>query len=216
MRTLLIAAVVVLAASMSHAGAQDARPLAAEAWEIGPLIRGKNYSVGLPPTPAQQRGGWSFAFPYPSAEQGHVHYLTFRHGPLQGASRIVLRYRIDAAPGVRFVPRENPEQPATVSLYFQRAGDTWSAKRHPNHRWYAPEATMRPLARGVFEISASLADGNWISVMGQPASAHPEAFRQALAETDRVGFVLGSSVARGHGVFATGPARFTLIGFEVR
>ena len=216
MGRLSITAVVVLAASLSHAGAQDAGSMATDAWEIGPMIRGKNYSVGLPPTPAPQRRGWSFAFPYPSAEQGHVHYLTFRHGPLRGASCIVLRYRIDAAPGVRFIPRENPEQPATVSLYFQRAGDTWSAKRHPNYRWYAPEATMRPLQRGVFEISADLADGNWISVLGQPASAHPEAFRQALDETDRVGFVLGSSVARGHGVFATGPARFTLISFEVR
>jgi len=183
-------------------------------WQIGPIIRGRHYSVGMPLTPNPERRGWSFEFPYPDERAGHVHYVTFRHGPLAGASRIVMRYRIDAAPGARFVPRAYPSYPATVSLYFQRAGDSWSGKRHPFHRWYAPRHTMRELAPGEYEVSVSLSDPEWASIY-QPATASPESFRAALAETDRVGFVFGSDGGRGHGVFATAPARFTLISFRV-
>lgn len=186
-------------------------------WEIGPDVRGRNYSVGMPlqPTPAG-RAGWSFEFPYPHAGAGHVHAATYRPGPLINASKIVMRYRIDAPPRARFAPQETPDQPATVSIYFQRAGDSWSGKRKFEfYRWYAPDQSVKQLARGEFEIAVSLSDPNWTSVLGRPVAANPDAFEAALAQTDRIGIAFGSAGRRAHGVYSTTPARFTLLEFRI-
>lgn len=190
-------------------------PSAASAWQIGPIVRGRNYSVGMPLTPSPGRSGWHFDFPYPSARAGHVHYVTFNHGPLTGKRRIVVRYRVDAAPGVRFVPQEEPQSPATVSLVFQRRGDSWSGRgRYETYRWYAPGHTVMPIAPGEHVMTVSL-DDVWTSVHGETAAAEPLGFRQAIDGAERIGLVFGSSSARGHGVYATGPARFTVTSFRV-
>lgn len=188
----------------------------ASGWEIGPIIRGKNYSVGMPLRPAPAREGWSFDFPASSRDAGHVHYVTFDPGSLTGKRRIVVRYRVDAAPGTRFVPQENPELPATVSLFVQRRGDNWTARgAYDFFRWYAPSATVRQLAPGTHEMTVSLRDPDWGSVYGKPAAANSAAFDSALANASRVGLVFGSDAGRGHGVFATAPARFTLLDFRI-
>ena len=70
-------------------------------WSIGPTVRGKNHSPGLPATMRETPEGAAFDFPYPRASAGHVHYVTAPAGSLAGASRMVIRYRIDAAPGTR-------------------------------------------------------------------------------------------------------------------
>lgn len=182
-------------------------------WEIGPTIRGRNYSVNMPLAPEATRAGPSFAFPGPTADDGHVHYLTIPTRPLAGARRIVLTYRIDAVPGTRFVPQEDPAMSATLSLYFQRAGDRWGT-RQAAWRWYAPHARVVELAPGTRTVSVSLGE-EWINVNGQNASTDREGFAEALADTARVGFVFGSRNARGHGVYATRPARFTIVDFRV-
>jgi hypothetical protein len=192
-----------------------AAEVASGPWEIGPVIRGRNYSQGMPPAPVPAGRGWMFDFPGEATSPGSIHYVTLRTGPLEGARGLIVRYRIDAAPGVRFVPQEKPGEPATVSLMFQRAGDSWSGKRHEFHRWYAPTATVRELGPGRGEIVVNLDDAAWISVFGRPASQFPEAFADALSETERVGLVFGSAGARGHGVYATGPARFRLDSFRI-
>lgn len=193
----------------STAGAQSASD-----WEIGPTIRGRNYSVGMPLSPSPAGRGWYFDFPYPSEAAGHVHYVTFQPGSLAGKSKIVVRYRVDAPPGVQFRARKAPEQPATVSLYFQRYGDNWTARRHfEYYRWFAP--TVREITPGLHEMTVSLRDNGWISVLGKPRTSNPAAFEMALAETERVGLLFGSASGRGHGVYATGPARFTLIDFRI-
>ena len=64
-------------------------------------------------------------------------------------------------------------------------------------------------------MSVSLDDPRWISVFGKPAATSPEGYAAAMAQTARVGLVFGSAEARGHGVYATGPARFTLLDFRV-
>lgn len=213
---MMTAAALFAAATVPAVARDAAQPSAAGAWEIGPIIRGKNHSVGMPLHPRPARGGWSFDFPYPNARAGHVHYLTFDHGPLAGKKKIVMRYRIDAAPGVRFVPREMPERPATLSLYFQRRGDTWSGRgRYAGYRWYAPSDTLLELRPGVHTVTVDL-DERWTSVMGASGADDPAGLRGALERTGRVGFVLGSAAARGHGVYATGPARLTVLDFEVR
>jgi hypothetical protein len=216
-QSLLISAALRLGAGASgpEADVRAQRPPGAEEWQIGPIIRSRNYSVGMPLTPTPSGRGWYVDFPHPDRNAGHVHYISFVHGPLTGKRRIVMRYRIEAEPGVRFVPQETPELPATISLVFQRRGDTWSGRgRFEHHRWYVPARAVAEIRPGEHEMAVDL-DEDWTSVQGRPASANAAAFRQAIADTERVGIVLGSSSARGHGVYATGPARLTVISFQV-
>ena len=214
MRKLLISSgfALILGASAALTAAPQGSP-----WEIGPIIRGKNYSVGMPLRPAPTRSGWFFDFPVGSREAGHVHYVTFDPGRLSEASQIVVRYRVDAAPGTRFVPQEKPNRAGTVSLFLQRRGDNWSARgQYRYFRWYAPSHSVREITPGVHEMAVRLDDPEWIAVVGgQRAGDHPEAFRAALAQAGRAGLVFGSSSARGHGVFATAPARFELLSFRI-
>jgi len=217
MRYLAVFSLIGLLSGASGAAMQrEVAISSAGSWEIGPIIRGRNYSVGMPLAPTPMRRGWQFDFPFPDVRAGHVHYVTFNPGPLLGRSRIVVRYRVDAAPGVRFVPQEAPGSPATVSLFFQRRGDNWSARRqYENYRWYAPPHAVREIEPGVHEMIVSLADPNSGSVLVTSAGDNPGAFRETLAETGRIGLVFGTSGARGHGVYATGPARFTLTSFQI-
>ena len=214
--TTIAKALAALAAAAALAVPALAELPAAGEWQIGPIIKSRNYSVNMPLTPTPARQGMRIDFPWPDAAAGHVHYVTFRHGPLEGKRRIVMRYRIDAERGTRFVPQEHREQTATLSLFFQQRGDTWSARgRYETFRWYSPNETMVPLAPGEYTVAVSLDDPGWISVFGKTAAERREGFRAALADTDRVGFVLGSPSARGHGVFASAPARLTILGFDV-
>ncbi|ALH78825.1 hypothetical protein [Sphingopyxis macrogoltabida] len=204
------------AALLLPAASPAAAPGAAE-WEIGPIIRGRNYSQAMPLRPQPTRTGWRFDFPVgDSPAAGHVHYVTYRPAPIAPGSRIIVRYRVDARAGTRFVPQERPDLPATVSLYFQRRGDNWTARgRYERFRWYAPAATVRKIARGEHEMIVRLDDPNWISVNSRSAKSDSGALEAALADIDRIGLVFGSSAARGHGVYATAPARFTLLSFRI-
>ena len=184
-------------------------------WDIGPFIRGRNYSVGMPAHPTASGRGWFFDFPGPRRRDGHVHYVTRQTGPLDMARGIRMRYRIDARRGARFVPQEHPDQPATLSLYFQQAGDDWSGRGDGRFaRWYSPRRRQFPLTPGEHEITVMF-DENWLSVMGSDRASLPREFARALANAGRVGITFGSRRARGHGVFATAPARFTLLDFRV-
>jgi hypothetical protein len=211
------AALALLPACGSGDAAAGARaaasPSDAAAWEIGPIIRGRDYSQGVPlhPTPRRQ-GGWQVDLPQ---APGSLHYVTFRHGALAGRRRIVLRYRVEAAPGVRIVPATAPALPSIITLYFQRVGDDWSGRgAFETYRWYATFASQSPIAPGDRLLVAPL-NGNWTAVETSSARANPAAFRDALREADRVGFVLGGGDGYGHGVFATGRARLIVTEFRV-
>jgi hypothetical protein len=213
------AATAIALALLPAVGGAGARAGAAavetdpRAWVIGPIIRGRNYSRGMPLHPSPGPGdGWHIDLP---RAPGSVHYVTFRHGSLAGKSRIVMRYRVEAAPGVRIAPRTSPASPSMITLYFQRGGDNWSARgRFETYRWYATFATHSPITPGEHEMVAPL-DGNWTAVMTSSARSDPAAFRDALAAADQVGFVLGGGDGFGHGVFATGPARLVVTEFRV-
>ena len=201
------------ALTLCIAGVAMAAPPPADLWEIGPIIRGKNYSRGMPLHPDSTSAGPSFAIPGPTAADGHVHYVTVPSRPLTDARRITLTYRIDAAPGTRFVAQESPHLPATLSLYFQRSGDGWTT-RQPDWRWYAPTNRTVPLRPGRHTVSIGL-DEDWIAMTGPGAHANPRGFRAAMEHTARIGFTFGSEGGRGHGVYATRPARFTIVDFRV-
>jgi hypothetical protein len=141
--------------------------------------------------------------------------VTFRHGPLAGKSRIVMRYRIEAAPGARILPVTDPNLPSMITLYFQRSGDNWSGRGpYEAYRWYATFATHMPVTPGEHVLVAPLG-GNWTAVRTSSARTNPAAFRDALANASEVGFVLGGGDGVGHGVFATGPARLVVTDFRV-
>lgn len=207
---------LLLLAACGNQGEAIAAPANAadpKAWTIGPVIKGRNYSIDMPLHPAPRRGGgWQIDLP---RAPGSVHYVTFRHGSLAGKKRIVMRYRIEAAPGVRIEPTTAPELPSMITLYFQRAGDNWSGRRNfETYRWYASFATQSPVVPGEHVIVAPL-DGNWTAVQATSARANPTAFRNAIAAADQVGFVLGGGDGLGHGVHATGRARLVVTDFRV-
>ena len=194
---------------------EDAGRGEAAQWEIGPVIDGRNYSRGMPLHPEQTAEGWAFDFPGPGASDGHVHYLTRPTGSLAGALGIRLRYRIDAAEGTRFVPQEAPDRTALLSLFVQRQGDDWRMREGTQwYRWYAGPHERIALRPGVSEAFVPF-DAQWSSVNGKPRAQAPDEFERALANAARVGFTLGSDHGLGHGVFATGPARLTVLSFEI-
>ena len=197
------------AAAEGGTSARNPRP---DQWTIGPIIEGRNYSRGVPLHPtADPAGAWHVDLP---RAPGSVHYVTFRHGSLAGKTRIVLRYRVDADPGVRIVPVTAPNLPSIITLYFQRSGDNWSGVGpFEAYRWYATFASQMPIAPGEHEMVAPL-NGNWTAVEKSSATNNPAAFRAAIAEADQVGFVLGGGDGYGHGVYATGRARLTVLDFR--
>ncbi|HEX8223244.1 MAG TPA: hypothetical protein VF605_05460 [Allosphingosinicella sp.] len=213
LRTALLLPLAALAACGDVAPAAAAVPSDPEAWTIGPIIRGRNYSQGVPLHPIPRRGGgWHIDLPQ---APGSVHYVTFRHGSLAGKRRIVLRYRLEMAPGVRLLAASDGKSGSMITPYFQRSGDNWSGRgRFEAYRWYATFATHTPIRPGTNEIVAPL-DGLWTAVERSTARTAPEAFQAAVAQADQVGFVLGGGDGYGHGVFATGPARLIVIGFRV-
>ncbi len=193
------------------AAANDARN--PNSWVIGPIIKGRSYSREMPMHPsAGPNGGLRIDLPQ---APGSVHYVTFPHGSLAGKRRIVMRYRIEAAPGVRIVPRTAPASPSMMTLYFQRGGDNWTATGpFETYRWYATFAMKSPVTAGEHVIVAPL-DANWTAVQNSSARTNPGAFREALTQADQVGFVMGGGDGVGHGVYATGPARLIVTEFRV-
>ncbi len=209
MRKILIAAGLTLALATSAALA--APPPAGE-WLIGPIIKGRNYSPGMPLQPTARRDG-GFQIDLPQAPSS-VHYVTFRHGSLAGKKRIVLRYRLETERGARVVATTDPNSPGIITPYFQRAGDNWSGRRQfESYRWYATFATQT-LTPGEHEMVVPL-NGNWTAVETSSASSNPAGFRAAIANADQVGFVLGGGDGYGHGVHATGAARIVVTDYRV-
>ena len=193
------------------AAANDARN--PSSWVIGPIIKGRNYSREMPLHPSPARNG-GLQIDLPQAP-GSVHYVTFPHGSLAGKRRIVMRYRVEADPGVRIVPRTQPDGTSLITLYFQRGGDNWSARGpFETYRWYATFATKSPISPGEHVMIAPL-NANWTAVESSNAQTNPAAFREAMENADQVGFVLGGGDGYGHGVFATGRARLTVTEFRV-
>lgn len=199
-----------------QAGAQTVtNPMDPGVWQIGPIISGQNYSVNMPLTPSPTADGWSFDFPQPNKAAGHVHYLTFVHGSLAGKTHIDITYRIDAAAGVQFYPTNFPGSPSMLTLYFQRRNDNWSGRgKFEAYRWWATFRTDTPLTPGTHTISVGLNE-NWTAVQTSSAASNPQGFRDAIQNAERVGFTFGGGDGYGHGVYATGPARFTVTSFQV-
>lgn len=157
-------------------------------WLIGPVINGTNYSKDCPRS-------FTGSFQIGPCEP---HYVTRATAPLTGKT-IRLRYRLEGnVEGLKC-------NPATISLHFQRKGDDWSGKGAKEaYRWWS---ATQPLQQGEHELVA----GKWTAVQGSNSDDQAEAFRDALANAERVGFTFGDCTGLGHGV--KGQARFTVLEF---
>ncbi len=81
-------------------------------------------------------------------------------------------------------------------------------------RWWATFNSPAPIAAGDHEITVPL-NGPWTSVYVMSAAKNITEFTAAKAKAGRVGFTLGGGDGYGHGVRATGPAKFTILDFKV-
>lgn len=184
-----------------------------EKWTIGPIIRGRNYSPGMPLHPSKHQDGFQIELPHAPAS---VHYVTFKHGSLTGKRRIAMRYRFEVDPGVRIVPTTDPKLPSAITLYFQRSRDKWSGRgKFETYRWFATFATHWDLKADEHVMVAPL-DGAWTAIQTSTAASAPEALREAIADADQVGFVMGGGDGYGHGVHLEGAGRARLVVTDFR
>lgn len=137
----------------------------------------------------------------------NANYIT-KSCDLTGKSTIRLRFTLD---GVVY-PKSDPLGPPLATLYFQRRGDNWSAKGdYEAYRWYASFATAYITKPGEYQIEAPL-NGNWTAILTSSRENNPQGFADALADCERMGFVLGGGTGLGHGV--VGPATLTIQEFQ--
>ena len=200
---------VTLVASQGSSASSVVISLDPARWQIGPIIRGKSYSPGMPLNPAAAGSGWSFTFP----PQDGVHYVTTPlSAPLIGRL-LEVRFSI-AGPG-RLVPTQG-DPPARMRLFLHRRGDDWSGVgAYEFYRWWSVSNMV--LAAGNYELAVPLVPDQWFSVFGKRGD-HPAAagqFTAAVGDLQAVGQTFGGMFA-GHGVFAVdGPSRFTLESYEI-
>lgn len=182
-------------------------------WTIGPVdYYGRNTSVGMPLHPAPHPEGWSFDLgPAPQS----AHYITAPSGSIAGKREIAIRYRVEMVDGTVIYPTNFWGSPSMLSLYFQRAGDNYSALGpYEDYRWYGP-TLHSPIVAGDHELIEPL-DADWANVMGHHRGDRAAGWADALANCAVIGFVLGGGDGRGHGISSTAPAKIIVKSFEVR
>ena len=211
-----LAVVAAIALALLLRGKDKDEPAASnstapQGWELGPIYDGVNVSRGATMHPVD--GGW--AIDIPLIGEGSVHYVTRPTGSLTGKTKVTLVCEFVMADGVKLCPVKSPDSPSLLTLYFQRRGDNWSGvEQYQTYRQYASFATEVNLAAKEYTLEARF-DQNWTGVQNASRATHPEAFKDALANASRIGFVLGGGDGLGHGVSATGPAKLIIKSFVV-
>src|SRR5688500_16247487 len=104
LKTIMLA--LIAAANVALPIAVAAMP-PANAWEIGPLVRGRNYSIGMPANPTPTRDG-GLTFEFPQGARGEIDALTTAVGPLSGAGQIHSPISHRRRPGHPLRPLGNP------------------------------------------------------------------------------------------------------------
>ena len=183
-----------------------------QAWEVGPIYDGVNVSSGFALNPHPE----GFAIDIPLISAGSVHYVTVPTGSLADKTKVTLVCKFEMADGAKLCPVKSPDAPSLLTLYFQRAGDNWTGTgKYETYRWYASFATQADLGAREYTIEARF-DDNWTAIQTSSRATQPEAFADALANAERIGFVLGGGDGLGHGVSATGPAKLIVKSFKVK
>ncbi len=182
---------------------QDGVELSYQGWNLGPIIKGTNYSPGA----VKQAGGVVSVHVPPGAElDAMIHPVSSLKGEL------TFDYTVTGT----FYQVEHPENPGLMSVMFQRKGDDWYAKNGTEwHRWYSLDTFT--LAPGDHSGSVSFDDlSQWISVWGQPAASNAAQYNEAKDHVANLQFVFGGPGGRGHGVASVDGATFTLTSVAVK
>lgn len=172
------------------------------------------YSPGMPAQPTPLGTGFIFDFP----RSDGVHYLEMPiGGSLIGQTAIKAKFSVVGAESLQVVASPEPSGvPARLKLFMQRRGDDLSAVGPLEfYRWWSV-AYVELTIPGDHEIMAPLTQDAWTSVYGKRGD-EPAAqgyYQQALGDLAAIGMTFGGTFA-GHGVYATGPARFTLASFDI-
>jgi hypothetical protein len=222
---------LVLFAALVLAGCNDNPPprgvsMNANAWRIGPIIDGQDYSVGMPLHPTTEGAGWRFDFPNSCDRQPDcsVHYVTTGAGGLKPtpSQSVTAKFTITASSDAVFncqIIKNNPEgydpnDPPETNLFLQHTGDDWSGVGPAEfYRYFAYPERMK-LGPGTYTVSVPLTPDKWISVTGKPADAK---MADTLVNLGAVGLVFGGCGYAGHGVqIAQGSARFVLSAFSIK
>lgn len=198
-----VAAVLVGAYFYTH----QRRSRAQTGWQIGPIIRGKNFSAGYPDRPQPLAGGVC-AFDFVTGRHNHVHYLTRDCEPLAGAKELRVRFSVHGAGP--WLDQET-EKAGRVLVYIEQRENSWSSS-DPNTRWWARDFMVEPLTAGAWEMVVPLDVKHWTNVNGQ---RDPNGFAACLVNTGRMGLTFGGGKHFGHGVFTLAPGRFELWKYEV-
>ena len=195
-RSFLLAALFVASCSASTPTQPSPR---SGAWNIGPVINGRNYSPGMPPSSAD--GSFTFPVDTPANNHNHVAYVTKAPvGPLSLIDKTRIKMTFEIIGSGPFKSTELPDQlPAYVVLYFQRNGDNWSGTgAFKSYRWWSNDFVT--LAPGVHTLEVPLTRDAWVSVT--PNQSTPDDFAVATANTSAVGFPSAVRAARGTALIA--------------
>lgn len=179
-------------------GSSAPTPVVRSSWTFGPVVRGENYTKGMPAGPTPLANGWTFNFPGPAGQVDAV--VNHAPGPMTGARGLAMEYVVT---GSGFVAADEVGVPGRVGLCLQRRGDDWSGKGvYQQYRLYGVNRPLLVAGKG------SVVATQFTDVAGQPVSA--AVLAAVLADLDNVAVVFGGSFAS-HGVYATQPSSFTLL-----
>jgi hypothetical protein len=192
------------------------------AWTIGPVISGTNYSPGMPLHPsAAAGGGWQFDFPKPCNRlpDCSVHYVTAAVNSIKPSQSVSAAFTVTASADAVFncaIIPNNPEgytlsDPTAMSLMLEHTNDDMSYEFWRYFAW----GSRTKLAAGTYAISVPLTLDRWIDVMGKPAQS--DTFSDTLNHLGAVALVFGGCGYAGHGVQITsGSARFALKSYAIK
>jgi len=177
-------------------------------WYAGPTVNGKAYSSNVASQPTLGPEGLYIDLP---VGKGSLNYLQcFDLSSMRNVREMRLRFRVDADEDVRFIAQDAEASPiASLGLMIQRRGDRHDDK-YESYRWFSNAEVV--LAPGEFEIVVPV---NTLNMAGMNGGKDPQLLLAALADVDNYGIVFGSAGGRGHGVFVSGPARFTILDFNI-
>ncbi len=182
----------------------------AKAWTIGPIIKGENYSKGLPLNPCTEPGS---GFSFDLGGEKEPHYITRKIDSLVGKKQLRMSFRVEASASTLVYGAKCPtNSPSAVTLYIQREDDDWQKN---GWRWWHGPSRVAVSGAGVWELIAPLDDPKWSSVQGMTADASPLNWKATITDPYVVGFTMANCEGAGHGARATAPAKVIVERFSV-
>ena len=217
MRRILRILMLAMLALSGCAGPFYAPPPAPNVVDLTPNDWGITWSSAMPDHPSPLNNGWSFDVPNGT---GHVNYVVVPFQatlPLEGKT-ISMTFRVVSTnPAYSAEVEAGESNPASLHLFFQRAGDDWSGDGPMQYyRWWCGSDgyLLGSQDNQTITLSCTLANTGWMSVRG---GSDPTDFKAALDNIAYVGFTLGGIGGWGHGVRLTsGTAQFQLIGYQIQ